>query len=197
MWVGREGLSWIADVKGLVHKPDSLDNLPLWPKTEHWKVKVHTDLSCEVIFIDSMFKWHVKALKATFFAIFICGQHRKLLWALYLRTFGDQRIGNCLSAIVTETLSLWNQKEVVWKKIYKKGGGGAKTKNDASYTDKKGWRMIVLLNTSWPVVSHRDLCWDQFCTLCTLPRLQMTSSVTVWGFISMPMTRSYTCHSSL
>lgn len=128
MWVGREGLSWIADVKGLVHQPDSLDNLPLWPKTEHWKVKMHTDLSCEVIFIDSMFKWHVKALKATFFAIFICGQHRKLLWALYLRTSGDQRIGNCLSAIVTETLSLWNQKEVVWKKIYKKGGGGCKDK---------------------------------------------------------------------
>ena len=60
-----------------------------------------------------------------------------------------------------------------------------------------GWRMIVLLNTSWPVMSHRDLCWDQFCTLCTLPRLQMSSSVMVWGFISMPMTRSYTCHSSL
>lgn len=60
-----------------------------------------------------MFKWHVKALKATFFAIFICRQHRELLWALYLRTFGDQRIGNCLSAIVTKTLSLWNWKEVV------------------------------------------------------------------------------------
>lgn len=113
IWVGHEGLSSIADVKCSVHQTNSLDNLPLWSKTEHWKVEVHTDLSCEVIFIDSMFKWYVQALKATFFAIFICGQHRKLLWALYLRTFEDQRTGNCLSAIVTETLSLWNQKEVV------------------------------------------------------------------------------------
>lgn len=116
MWIGREGLRSIAEVKGLFHQPDFLDNLPPWPERELWKGKVHTDLSCEVIFIDSMFKWHVKALKATFFVIFICGQLRKLIWAPYLRTFGDQRIGNCLFAIVNETLSLWNQKEIVWKK---------------------------------------------------------------------------------
>ena len=37
-------------------------------------------------------------------------------------------------------------------------------------SNTSGWRMIVLLSTSWPVVSHRDLRWDQFCiTMYTAP----------------------------
>ena len=50
------------------------------------------------------------------------------------------------------------------------------------------WQIIVRLGTSWPVVFHRVLCWDRFCTLCTRLRLQMSSNVTVWGIISMSMT---------
>ena len=47
------------------------------------------------------------------------------------------------------------------------------------------WRMIVHLSTGWPVVFHRVLCLDRFCTLCTWPWLQMSSNVTVQVIISM------------
>ena len=69
--------------------------------------------------------------------------------------------------------------------------------NGHNVTMKKFFLFVLTLSTSWPVVFHRDPCWDRFCTLCTQPRLQMSSNVMVWGFTSMLMIPRYTCHSIL